>query len=359
MLRTQLFSTSDESAWESILPAQRSAFGCLAFARLAEKHHGFTSRLFVVSTDEGEVAYPFFERPLDSLPFTPLAGMWDTATPEFTGPFGLTPQNAKQFLDQKNSTFREIGAVSEFIHLHPFAVDPQLLEGDGGSFNRELIWVDIGLSNEELYEKHFSHACRKNIRRAQAESVQVVPASGREDIREFHRIYCQTMDRNQALSSYYFPVEYFFYIFENLTESSRFALAERKGNIIGAILYLHDQDNVYSYLGGADYAFQNLRPSNAIVYDTICWARSAGKKRLILGAGYRPDDGIFRFKASFSQSRVAFHTYRYIHQPELYQQLTAAWSLHASGGTPPKGYFPAYRAACPAREASEKVCLAL
>lgn len=354
----QLFSTADESAWRTELPASRSVFGSLEFVRLAEKHNGFAGRLLVLEIGKDRIVYPFFLRPLNVLPFGHPTGSWDTSTPEFTGPFGLTNSSAVCFLREKNELFQKLGAVSEFIHLHPFAVDSALLQADGARLNRELIWVDVTLSNDELWRDHFSYACRKNIRRAQSEAVRVFTATELGDLREFHRIYCSTMDRTQALSSYYFPFDYFKYIFEEMSQSSRFVLAEHQGNVIGAILYLHDKDNAYSYLGGADYTFQNLRPSNAIVYDMISWSRSAGKKALILGGGYKPDDGIVRFKSSFSQLRVPFYTYRQIHMRELYSELEQSWCRHVGPASVPNGFFPSYRAAVPVSEASEEVCVA-
>lgn len=354
----QLLSTADESRWQAVLPAGRSVFGSVEFVRLAEKHNGFAGRLMVVQAGHHQVAYPFFIRPLHVLPFRHSSGSWDTTTPDFTGPFGLTSQVVNEFLAAKKNLFREIGAVSEFGHLHPFTIDATLLKEDGAILNRELVWVDSSLSDDDLWREHFSYACRKNIKRAQSESVSVFAASNLGDIREFHRIYCHTMDRAQALSTYYFPLDYFEYIFEHMPHSSRFVLAEHRGNIIGAILYLHDHEHVYSYLGGADYSFQQLRPSNAIVYNTIEWTRAKGKKALVLGGGYRDDDGIFRFKASFSRHRAPFYTYRHVHLPELYSELERNWCQHAGVTALPDGFFPSYRAAIPVRTPSEQVCIA-
>ena len=148
------------------------------------------------------------------------------------------------------------------------------------------------------------------------------------------------MERNEALESYFFDEAYFQAIFEEMPAGARFALAEHDGRVIAATLYLHDSDDVYSYLGGADHEHQQLRPTNAVVHDTIRWAREQGKRRLILGGGYRPDDGIFRFKASFSPLRATLELARRVHLPDDSKRLDAAWRDHHGARRRPGRFFP-------------------
>ena len=80
------------------------------------------------------------------------------------------------------------------------------------------------------------------------------------------------------------------------------------------------------------------------------WARSQGKKRFILGGGYRPDDGILRYKLSFAPNgRVPFYVGCRILDEELYAKaVTARGAAESertgSGWEPRADYFPLYRA---------------
>lgn len=348
MKAEKLLTVDDATEWRAISPASFSVFGSVEYARISQEHTSHLAHLFVVETEDSWIAYPFCLRSVNSLPFLSDVSetLWDTFTPEFTGPVGCrsnSPSVGAGFADRYSKYCREQGIVAEFAHLHPWTWRTESLEPSCVEFDREIVYVDLTLSEDQLWLDSFTYACRKNIKRGCKEKVRVFQATRPGDIREFHRIYIHTMERNQAVQRYLFPVDYFMAFFEQMPGNARFTLAEYKDQIVAGTLYLHDDINVYSYLGGADHAFQNVRPTNAVIYETIRWAQSQGKRRLILGGGYRPDDGIFRFKASFSPLRAKFHIYRRIHLPDVYVSLCNAWSAYYHSDVNLNSYFPAYR----------------
>lgn len=340
-----VLNTNDEKEWRALLPARTNVFGSLEFARILEAHTRRPARLFVVKIDSFQTAYPFFLRPLAELPFVSNNArlQWDTSSPEYTGPLSTCPPNTTNHFRACWETFCQAqGIVAEFAHLHPWDSSIENLEPSQIQFDREIIHVNLELSEQELWHTSFSYACRKNIQRAQKEHVRVFQATIMQEIFEFHRVYTETMTRNHAQHKYFFPLNYFVQFFEQMPNHARFVLAEYQGRIIAGTLYLHDDVNVYSYLGGADASYQTIRPTNAVVYDTILWAKQNRKKRLVLGGGYFPDDGIYRFKSSFSPLRAKLHVYKKIHQPEIYTAVCDDWIKYYS--TPlDRSFFPAYR----------------
>ncbi len=347
--RTRVLTLDDADAWRAVLPGSRSVMGSVEFARIREEQSGHPARLFVFEDGDTRVVKPFFLRSTRELPFVPEHGTdaWDIFSPEYTGPLagaGTDVDTAERFRRRFANFCREERIVAEFGHLHPWHCDTRLLEPQGISFDREIVWVDLTLPEEELWRESFAHACRKNINRSRREGVRVFQAERPDDIREFYRVYLDTMKRNRADERYYFSEEYFLGFFERMPEHAAFFLAEHRDRIVAATLYLHDDTDVYSYLGGADREFQHVRPTNAVIYGLITWARSKGKRRLVLGGGYRPDDGIFRFKATFSPLRASFHVYRHVHLPEEYERFCRAWSGYHEVELPQTTYFPAYRA---------------
>lgn len=345
----QVITTDQPELWRSILPASRSVFGSVEFCTIVQRLQGLQANLFIYSEDNGaQIAYPFFLRGVDALPYCdPDRTGWDTKTPEYTGPIPLQPVTPR-LADSFRQSFRQMctkkGIIAEFAHLHPWAGNQALLDPDGIRLDRQIIYVDLTMPVEQMWEACFNHACRKNIRRAQREEVRVYPAQTAADIEAFHRVYIGTMDRNHASSHYYFPLSYFTEIMEALPDNALMLLAEYQGRVVAATLYMHDDENMYSYLGGADQAFQQVRPTNQVVYEAILWGQAHGKKRLILGGGYQPDDGIYRFKASFSPLRADFHIYRSVHLPDEYQRLCQAWSMYYAAPLEAAHFFPLYRA---------------
>jgi len=341
---TILRTTRDAAEWQAALSASRSVFGSVEFARIYERQSGFESRLLMLQSDAGQIAYPLFLRPLGDLAKAAhVQATCDTMTADYTGPFlvrGEVDAGTRQHIHE---AFQEMGAVAEFIHLRVDGHEPAFFSPGDLEHNRDVVHVDLTVEKDVLWRDHFQHACRKNINRSVRENVRIFEAASADHIREFHRIYTQTMDRNGALARYYFPYEFFLAFFESMPKHARFVLAEHGGRIAAATLYLHDDANIYSYLGGANLEFQQVRPTNAIIYDTILWGQKLGKKHLVLGGGYSKDDNIFRFKQTFSPLTLPFSVVKRIHMPEAYGALCDAWRLSHPGVEPQSGYFPAYR----------------
>jgi serine/alanine adding enzyme len=349
-----VITTGDPGLWNSFLPSHRNVYGGVEFSSIVEQHLDYSARLFVFNEREAVVVYPLFLRPVSKLPFADetWVRVWDSLTPEFTGPLAwgsVTQDTVNGFRESFAEYCRQEQIVAEFARLYPWSSFADLLDKEGVFMDREIIYVNLTLPEESIWRDSFTAACRKNINRARKENVRVYQAGTLEDVREFYRIYIQTMNRRQALANYYFPLSYFTAFFQLMPDRAAFFLAESEHQVIAATLYLHDDNDVYSYLGGADHTFQHMRPTNAIVYEAIRWAQRQGKKRLILGGGYHPDDGIFHFKASFSPLRSRFHVYKHIHLPDKYAALCSAWADHNM-----RGYFPKYRIPPVATNSREK-----
>ncbi|ABU56617.1 lipid II:glycine glycyltransferase FemX [Roseiflexus castenholzii] len=351
-MQEMLYTADDQDAWEAALPARASVFGSAGYARIVRRHTGCPARLFVVASHEGRIVHPFFLRPLNNLPFAEhYASYQDTLTPEYTGPTGLgevAPHLQRAFVERWRHYCEDERIIAEFAHLHPSDRHAGLLRADEVRYNRDIVAIDLTLPENDLWSHSFNEQCRWNIRRAQREGVRVFEARTEADVREFHRIYTLTMERRNADSRYFFPFAYFWAYREELPENALFLLAEYRGRIIAAKLYVYDDEELYDFLGGMDIEYQQQRPAYAIIYAAIQWGQRHRKRRLILGGGYRPDDGIYRFKASFSPLRIRFSTYQRVCQPALYADLCQAWTEYYGCSPPHEAeYFPAYRALPP------------
>lgn len=352
----QVLTLDDAERWRALVPASRIVFGSAEFASLQRRHAGVEPRLFALTGPEGPIVHPLHLRPVAELglPGQPSEARFDAATPQYTGPIAAEAQGAVPdpqplaFSAALESWCRREGIVTEFGHLHPWLARTELLPDAAPQLDREIVYVDLGLDEERMWRESYSRACRKNINRARREGVRAFEASSEADTRELHRIYEQTMERRGALDRYRLPAEYFTSVLELLPDNARIVLARHGGRVIAGTLYLHDETDAYSYLGGADHAYQSLRPTNAVVHEMVGWARERGIRRLVLGGGYGPDDGILRFKGSFSPLRRPFFVYRRVHLAGAYEALRERWR-RAHGTEEVEGFFPPYRASPPQR----------
>lgn len=345
MIKEHFLTTADPEAWQKYLPERHSVFGSLGYARICHAFRSVSPRLYVVDSNEAVVSYPLLLRPLADLPFqVDTKAKWDATTPNFTGPLMSVSDSeaAAAFPDLRNALFQGEGIVAEFAHIHPWSQFGTVLK-EGCDYDRDIVWVDTSLSPEVLWRTHVEHACRKKIKQAERAGVRIITASSDDHIREFYRVYRHTMERNEAEESYYLSYEFFRAFRDELPENSRLVLAEYRDQIVGVTLCLFDDNDAFTLFGGADAAFQHVRPTNAVFWELIRWAHETGKKRLVLGGGYRLNDGILRFKAGFSRLRQPFFVYKRVHLERDYALLEERYRSFYNLNSDAVSYFPIYR----------------
>jgi len=356
MLREHFLTVADKDAWERYLPANRYVFGSLGYARVCHTFRGWSPRLYVVDSNEAVISYPLMLRPLSNLPFqVDSKAKWDAISPQFTGPLmsGGDAEAAAAFPNLLNALFQGECIVAEFAHLHPWSQFGSLLKKEDCHYDRDIVWIDAGLSLDDLWRTHLEYACRKQIKQAERAGVRVITASSDDHIREFYRVYRHTMERNEAGESYYLSYEFFRAFRDELPENATFVLGEYRDRIVSGALCLHDRDDVFALYGGADSEFHHVRPTNAYFWGMIRWAHEAGKKRIVLGGGNSANDGIFRFKAGFSRLRQPFFVYKHVHLPNEYATLEHRYREFSGLSTEEINYFPVYRHRRPATQQSK------
>src|SRR5215471_10754172 len=156
MLREHYLTTSDYQLWQKYLPASRSVFGSVGYARVCERFRESSPRLYVVASDNASICYPLLLRSTNGLPF--VAGpsaKWDSTTPDFTGPLlmGTDERLVEAFPGRRDNLFQSEKIVAEFAHLYPWANAQAMLDAQGIAYNRDIVWVDLTLSSEELWRK--------------------------------------------------------------------------------------------------------------------------------------------------------------------------------------------------------------
>lgn len=348
MITTRTLTSADAEAWRSVLPMDLRVQGSLEYCRIYETQTGWPARLFVVEDELPRAAYPYFLRPVSALPFArQWEGCFDICTPEYRGPLalhgGLRPDGPR-FADLFSEHCRKERIIAEFAHLNPWDVPREWLQTDCIQPNREIVYIDLEQDEESFWNQSLSSDTRRQTKQARKAGVAVRRAVSTEDVREFYRIYTETMVRRQAHPRYFFPLEYFMAFHETMPQNAFFALALFEGKIVAGGLLFQDATEVYWHLSAADRSYSHVRPVNFYLHETICGLLGTGRKRLIMGGGYETGDGVLHFKTGFSPLRAEFATYQRVHDPAAYKELSLAWLQSNEGASQcGDGYFPLYR----------------
>lgn len=260
----------------------------------------------VYSSDEGRILYPFLLRDLSGENFIPEG--WQPLA-DIISPYGyggaffwgsLSSLTIDAFWSEFEAWVKKNRIISEFIR---FSLFPESLLAYPGerTYKQKNIFLDLVQSEEKIWSD-FAHKVRKNVKTAQKSGVEILQIDNEEKLEDFFRIYTCTMSRRSANSNYFFPVSFFENIVKFLKGNFLFFYALHDEKVISAELALTSAETVYSFLGGTDSDFFQLRPNDLIKFEIIKWAKAAGKKRFVLGGGFQPNDGIFRYKLSFAPS---------------------------------------------------------
>ena len=259
----------------------------------------------VLTGDMGCVLYPFMVRDLRQEAYGCIGEgpVNDLITAYgYGGPFAWDVADkealAGSFWAEFNRWARDSGVVSEVVKLSLFGDGMIPYPGTRTEVMRNIV-VDLSLSQEELWMQA-EHKVRKNVNKASRNGVTVTADSTGETIASFLDIYRSTLDRRNARGSYYFTPEYFARIHSGLGGCFVYLNAVHDGRIISTELVLVSAESIYSFLGGTYMDKFPLAPNDLLKFEIMKWGKRNGKRYYVIGGGQQPEDGVFRYKKSFS-----------------------------------------------------------
>jgi predicted N-acyltransferase len=185
----------------------------------------------------------------------------------------------------------------------------------------------------------FKQKVRKNVKKANSYNLSCIIENTDEHLDDFLRIYYSTMDRTDAEGEYYFSKQ-FYEDLNQMRDNIMYFHVVYEGKIVSTELVIYGSENCYSYLGGTDREYFDVRPNDFLKYEIIKWAKEKGLKNFVLGGGYGADDGIFQYKLSLApHGEYDFYIGRKIFDRESYDELV---NLRVSEELN-EMYFPLYR----------------
>jgi hypothetical protein len=314
------------------------------YAELFARAEGGVAGAVYWENGSTRIFYPYIRRPVTLTD----DGYHDLVTPYGYGGPHLEGDAAEivPFYAAFGAWCREQRIITETVRLHPLNQNAGLLRPvmDVGCIRRTTA-VDLTQSIEEI-QRGYAASNLRNIKKAEKSGLHVIEGHAEEHLGHFVDLYYETMDRNRADDLYYFDRAYFEGQMQDTPLSrSRLLFVRHEGELIAGVLLLVGHRYAHYHLGASRSAALDLRPNNLLFHHMIRHARAAGAQWLHLGGGYQEDDGLMRFKSSFTnRNDFEYHIGKKIHDPVAYDRLT---ELALGSGAARPNYFPAYRAMRP------------
>ncbi len=329
--------------------ANRDIFYNPEYYQINAEYANWQAELFLFRNKAYKIIYPYVKKPIGKLEFingsTELANLFDISTLEYGGPIieGHADESSiKEFHNSFTNYCKENKIVSEFIRLHPFQANHRHYPEPKSVKN--VFYMDLTKPHREIL-LDFKKSNKNAITKARRVNVNVHQTKKADEIAEFYKIYFNLMKTKNAEQFYFYSLDFVKNLIKRLGEKAKLYVAEHNNKIIAGSFFLYDNHAVHYYLAANAKEFSQHCPGNLILYAAIIDSKNEGYKTFNLGGGYQQNDGLERFKATFTKTKKIFYRHTKIHNTQAYEMLSnmkaefcakkqKAYNLN---------YFPAYR----------------
>ncbi|GEJ56257.1 hypothetical protein AMYX_09980 [Anaeromyxobacter diazotrophicus] len=292
---------------------------------------------------DGGILFPLLLRPLAAEPWAaPGEARLDAVTPYgYGGPFAWGRRDEEAYWRAHERWCEQERIVSTFVRLSLFPEQLAELPGHVEVRSRNIV-VPLQGGPEALW-RGYEGKVRRWVQVAERAGLQVELDREGARLDDFVRVYTHTMERNGADPWYFFPRAFFAQLVERLAGHFAFFHTLSQGAVVSSDLVLCSEEHVYYFLGGTHADAFPLGPNYLLKHRIASWAAGEGKQGYVLGGGYAPGDGLFRYKRAYARSgEVPFRVGCLVHDERAYVGLVAART--GAGWSPRPGFFPGYRA---------------
>lgn len=231
--------------------------------------------------------------------------------------------------------------VGEVVKFHPLSQQVSVYGGSVTSPFHNVI-REVSSNIDDIWI-NFKQKVRKNVKKANYLGLTVFHEHNTDHIDDFIRVYHRTMERTEASDSFFYGKDFFETICGD-GQNAVFFYVLSNDVIVSVELVLYDADCCYSFLGGTDEQYFDMRPNDLIKYEIIKWANTNGLKWFILGGGHGSDDGIFRYKEALAPNGVVdFYIGTDLFNERAYEMLCRIRKEYDPGFDKSIRMFPAYR----------------
>lgn len=281
-------------------------------------------------------------------------GFYDVSSPwGYNGPFfkeGSSVDLVQEFWETVDHWYLENKVVSEFLRFNFF----ENHKGYSGDVVHTLFNVKGDITDWDGFWSNLKSNTRNQFRKAEKTGLVFklrYKDITQKEVADFYKVYIGTMDRRDAIDSFYHPLEYFLNFWRNNQNKCAIGLVYKDGIPISSELFLISEATMYSFLGGTDADYFKLRPNEFLKISAVKWANEEGLRYYMIGGGLSngKEDKLYLYKKKYFpfDDDIDFYTGRKIVMPKKYLELLEISGQESNDealGAIKEGFFPKYRA---------------
>ncbi|WP_116772103.1 GNAT family N-acetyltransferase [Maribacter litoralis] len=309
-------------------------------------------QFFIIKSADNQVkaVMPFFLRKI--IIGENKTGFYDVSSPwGYNGPFflkGISEDDIEKIWALIDSWYKENKVVSEFLRFNFF----ENYKNYSGKALHTLYNVKGNITDWDLFWSNLKSNTRNQFRKAEKIGLEFqffYKDITEKQVRDFYKVYIGTMDRRDAVDSFYHPLSYFLDFWKNNEEKCAIGLVYKDGLPISTELFLISESTMYSFLGGTDADHFKLRPNEYLKISAIKWANEEGLKYYMIGGGLSngKEDNLYLYKKKYFpfDNDIDFYTGRKIIMPSKYLEFLEISNIDKENALEnlKEGFFPRYR----------------
>lgn len=294
----------------------------LEYARLYEDKENGKAELFFFENEKGRVEHVFIKRRITDT----VNGKqyYDITSPYgYGGPVIVKGEQSIKLLEDYFDAFHnyclEQNIISEFVrfHLHESNLIRTYYYGETAVIGPHVI-RDLKLA----LRKDMDREIQRSLNKAEKAGLTIHYDTTGERIKEFIKIYDETMKRNNASDYYHFEPSFFDDLHSNLKNKFIYVSAELDGKTISSRLSIFGEKYGFGFLGGTLKEYFYTQATTAVDYYLLKYLKDKNCCYFSFGGGFKSNDGIYKYKKNFSKGEdIPFYIGKKIHHPHIYDQL--------------------------------------
>ena len=270
---------------------------------------------------------------------------YDITTPYGYGGFLVegtaTKDNMEILRDVYKNYCENEGIVSEFVRFHPVLNNCEKVESIY-DITKLGTTITIKLISKQQIWNDLISKNRNVIRKATKSGVEIFWGRDPKLLKEFIKLYNETMDKDNASDYYYFEAEFYNSILNDLKYNSMFFYAVYNEKIIAISIIMFANHQMHYHLSASDKEYQHIAATNLLLFEAACWGCENGYSTFHLGGGLgSKEDNLFKFKKAFNKNPSTYFSIgKRVFDYEKYEALVKLRSPRKGIDT---SFFPMYR----------------